>query len=132
MVYQRCLPTGDRAYADPRVPRVQDVAEGVRGRRFVVRDRQVNDREAFADLIRENFDNFGERKRLYGNDDAPPMTPYAPRVCYNGRRSELKALLRRAVSPVADIRDPIQLVHDRIAARTSSLESACRLTNGIA
>ena len=66
------------------------------------------------------FDNFAERKRLYGND-ALPMTPFAPRVCYNGRRSELKALLRRAVSPVVDIRDPIQLIHDRIKARAAEI-----------
>ena len=93
-------------------------AEGVAAETLLV----MNDREAFADLIREKFDNFAERKRLYGND-APPMTPCAPRVCYNGRRSELKALLRRAVSPVVDMRDPIQLVHDRIAARGAELES---------
>jgi len=94
-------------------------AEGAAAETLLV----VNDREAFADLIRENFDNFSERKRLYGMDNAPPMTPYAPRVCYNGRRSELKALLRRAVSPVVDMRDPIQLVHDRIAARAAALEN---------
>jgi hypothetical protein len=51
------------------------------------------------------------------------MTPCAPRVCYNGRRSELKALLRRAMSPVVDVRDPIQLLHDRIAARATDLGS---------
>jgi Hint domain len=90
-------------------------AEGAAAETLLV----MNDREAFADLIREKFDNFSERKRLYGRDDAPPMTPCAPRVCYNGRRSELKALLRRAASPVVDIRDPIQLVHDRIAARAT-------------
>ena len=100
-------------------------AEGAAAETLLV----VNEREAFADLIRENFDNFSERKRLYDMDDVPPMTPYAPRVCYNGRRSELKALLRRAVSPVLDIRDPIQLVHDRIAARAAALESPCRLTD---
>ena len=86
-------------------------AEGAAAETLLV----MNDREAFASLIREKFDNFAERKRLCGM--GPPMTPYAPRVCYNGRRSELKALLRRAVSSVVDMRDPIQLVHDRIAAR---------------
>ena len=50
------------------------------------------------------------------------MTPYAPRVCYNGRRSELKALLRRATSRAIDIRDVIQVTHDRIAARAAELE----------
>ena len=93
-------------------------AEGAAAETLLV----MNDRETFADLIRENFDNFAERKRLYGKN-APPMTPCAPRICYNGRRSELKALLRRAVSPVVDIRDPIQLLHDRIAARATELGS---------
>ena len=93
-------------------------AEGVAAETLLV----MKEREAFADLIREAFDNFAERKQLYGND-ALPMTPCAPRVCYNGRRSELKALLRRAASPVLDIRDPIQLVHDRLAARGAELEN---------
>jgi len=91
-------------------------AEGVAAETLLV----MKDHETFADLIREKFDNFAERKQLYGHD-ALAMTPFAPRVCYNGRRSELKALLRRAVSPVVDIRDPIQLVHDRIAARDPNL-----------
>ncbi len=94
-------------------------AEGAAAETLLV----MHDREAFADLIREKFDNFTERKRLYGIDDALPMTPCAPRVCYNGRRSELKALLRRAASPAADIRDPIQVAHDRIAARAPGRES---------
>ena len=76
-------------------------AEGAAAETLLV----INDRKSFVDLIRENFDNFSERQRLYGADK--PMTAYAPRVCYNGMRSELKALLRRAVSPVVDIRDPI-------------------------
>jgi Hint domain len=92
-------------------------AEGVAAETLLV----MKHREAFADLIRDEFDNFTKRK--HGMDDAPPMTPYAPRVCYNGRRSELKALLRRAVSPVVDIRDQIQLVHDRIAARANELDT---------
>lgn len=90
-------------------------AEGVAAETLLV----MKDREAFAGLIRKKFDNFSERKRLYARDDALPMRPCAPRVCYNGRRSELKALLRRAVSPVVDMRDPIQLIHDRIAARAT-------------
>jgi hypothetical protein len=93
-------------------------AEGVAAETLLV----MKDREAFADLIREKFDNFAEREQLYGND-ALAMTPFAPRVCYNGRRSELKALLRRAISPVVDMRDPIQLVHDRIAARATELDT---------
>ena len=92
-------------------------AEGAAAETLLV----MHEHEAFADLIREKFDNFAERKQLYGND-ALAMTPCAPRVCYNGRRSELKAALRRAVSPVVDMRDSIQLVHDRLAARGAELE----------
>src|SRR5262245_55583450 len=66
---------------------------------------------------REHFDNFIEYERLYGVDIRTVMLPYAPVVGYNGRRSELKGLLRRAVSPIVDIRDPLQVAYDRIAAR---------------
>jgi hypothetical protein len=67
---------------------------------------------------REIFDNFVEYERLYGVDDRPAMTPFAPIAAYTGRRSELKSLLRRAASPVIDIRDPIQVAFDKIVARS--------------
>jgi len=66
---------------------------------------------------REQFDNFVEYERLYGKSNRQPMTPYAPIVCYNGRRSEFIAKLRRAASTVVDTRNPIQVAFDRIAAR---------------
>jgi Hint domain len=66
---------------------------------------------------REDFDNFVEYQRLYGKDEQPPMRPYAPTARYDGGRSELRALLRRLASPVVDIRDPIQIAYDKIAAR---------------
>jgi hypothetical protein len=56
----------------------------------------------------ETFENFVEYERAYGVD-ARPMTPCARRICYNGAKSELRALLRRAASQVIDIRDPIQI-----------------------
>jgi hypothetical protein len=68
---------------------------------------------------RECFDNFVEYERLYGTHDRGPTAAYAPRVCYNGGRSELKALLRRAASTIVDIRDPIQVAYDKIAARAA-------------
>jgi hypothetical protein len=49
------------------------------------------------------------------------MTPYAPLVGYGGGRSDLKALLRLAVSPFVDVRDPIQVAYSRIAARAEEL-----------
>jgi hypothetical protein len=45
-----------------------------------------------------------------------PMTPFAPVFGYRGT-AHVTALLRRAVSPVTDIRDPAQVAYDRIAAR---------------
>jgi hypothetical protein len=81
-------------------------AEGAPTETFLVKD------------DREIFDNFGEYERLYGVDDRPPMTPFAPIAAYNGGRSELKSLLRRAASPVIDIRDPIQVAFDKIVARS--------------
>jgi hypothetical protein len=44
------------------------------------------------------------------------MTPFAPALGYRGT-AHVTALLRRAVSAVTDIRDPIQVAYDRIAAR---------------
>jgi Hint domain len=69
---------------------------------------------------REMFDNFVEYERLYGVDDRPTMRPFAPIASYNGGRSELKALLRRAAFPIVDMRDPVQVAFDRIAARSIS------------
>lgn len=45
----------------------------------------------------------------------PGMRPCAPLHQYNGGRAELKALIRRLVSPIADVRDAIQVAYDRIA-----------------
>jgi len=66
---------------------------------------------------RESFDNFVEYERRYGKSTGQPMTPCAPIVCYNGRRSRAIALLRRTASAVVDARNPIQVAFDRIAAR---------------
>jgi hypothetical protein len=70
---------------------------------------------------REKFSNFVEYERLYGAEPRPAMTPYAPIVAYTGGRAELKALLRLAVSPLVDVRDPIQVAYSRITARTEEL-----------
>lgn len=69
----------------------------------------TNDREGFA--------NFVEYERLYGADERPAMKPFAPILNYKGGRGELERLFRLALSPVVDIRDPIQRTRDRIAAR---------------
>jgi Hint domain-containing protein len=64
---------------------------------------------------REHFDNFIEHERLYGVDNHAPMLPYAPVV--DGRRLDLQGKIRRAVSTIVDIRDPVQVAYDRIEAR---------------
>jgi Hint domain len=66
---------------------------------------------------REDFANFVEYERLYGGDERPAMQPFAPILKYKGGRGELERLLRLALSPVVDIRGPIQRARDRIAGR---------------
>jgi len=66
---------------------------------------------------REHFANFVEYERLYGAGERRAMKPFAPILNYRGARGELERLLRLAVSPVIDIRDPSQRAQDRIAAR---------------
>jgi Hint domain len=69
----------------------------------------------------EQFENFIEHERLCGTENRRAMVPYAPIVSYNGRRSELIALLRRTASPILDMRDPIQVAFDRAAVRAREL-----------
>jgi Hint domain len=69
---------------------------------------------------RESFSNFIEYERLYGKETGPTMVPYAPVLAYHSARSHLKALLRLGVSQVVDVRDPIQVAYDRLAARAKS------------
>jgi hypothetical protein len=51
------------------------------------------------------------------------MKPFAPVLKYQGGRGELERLLRLAVSPVVDIRDPIQRARARIAARAELVDA---------
>jgi hypothetical protein len=61
-----------------------------------------------------------EYKRLYGAERQPKMTPFAPILRYNGRRQELKGLVRSLVSNVVDVRDPIQIAYDQLAQRAET------------
>jgi hypothetical protein len=70
---------------------------------------------------REGFANFVEHERLYGSEERPAMKPFAPIFSYGGR-AELKGLLRLALSPIVDLRDPVQRARDRIAARAELLD----------
>jgi hypothetical protein len=69
----------------------------------------------------ENFTNFVDYERLYPNGNCCAMTPFAPNLACCGGRAELKALLRRGVSSVVDMRDPLQKAYDRIAARAQEV-----------
>ena len=65
----------------------------------------------------EDFTNFIEYERLYGNQGCPVMVPFAPLVGYDGGREHLKALLRLGVSPFVAVSDPVQSAYERLAAR---------------
>src|SRR3984893_13036325 len=69
---------------------------------------------------REGFANFVEYERLYRSEELPAMKPFAPIFSYGGG-AELKGLLRLALSPIVDVRDPVQRARDRIAARAELL-----------
>jgi len=67
---------------------------------------------------RKEFDDISEYERPYEHEpDARLKKPFAPVLGYRGGREELQGLLRLAVSPIVDIRDPIQVAYDRIGAR---------------
>jgi hypothetical protein len=61
------------------------------------------------------FDDGEEYVRLYG---APMGTrqPFAPVVAYNGGRQELMSRLRSVVSPIYDVRKPLDRIRDQIAS----------------
>ena len=62
------------------------------------------------------WDNLGDYEDLYGREHKV-MSAFAPICRYNGGRAEVRALLRLAASRFVDVRDPIQIAYNRIAAR---------------
>jgi hypothetical protein len=76
--------------------------------------------ESYDGWNRDNFSNFMEYERLYGAERQPKMTPFAPILRYNGRRQELKGLVRSLISNVVDVRDPIQIAYDQLAERAET------------
>jgi hypothetical protein len=72
---------------------------------------------------REHFANFVEYERRYGAEVGASMKPFAPVLEYRGARGEFERLLRLAVSPVLDIRDPIQRARSRISARCALVKT---------
>ena len=70
----------------------------------------------YEPAVRERFANFVQYERTYGAADAA-MIPFAPFVRYGGAFDEVKALARLVASSVIDVRDPIQVIYDRVAER---------------
>lgn len=66
------------------------------------------------------WDNLGDYQAVYG-EEHEVMPPLAPICRYGGGRSELRGLVRLAASRLVDVRDPIQIAHDRIAARAMAI-----------
>jgi len=66
------------------------------------------------------WDNIGDYQDLYGSEHE--MMPACAPICrYNGARAEVGGLLRLAASRFVDVRDPIQIAYDRIAARAMAM-----------
>ena len=61
------------------------------------------------------WDNLEDYHRLYGSHRA--VAPVAAYHSYEGGRDEVRGLIRLAASRFVDVRDPIQIARDRIAAR---------------
>lgn len=62
------------------------------------------------------WDNLGDYQNLYGAEPKV-VSAFAPICRYSGGRAEMRGLLRLAASRFVDVRDPIQVAYDRIAAR---------------
>jgi hypothetical protein len=67
------------------------------------------------------WDNLGDYQDLYGEHKV--MSAFAPICSYSGGRAEVRGLLRLAASRLVDVRDPIQIAYDRIAARAMAMTS---------
>ena len=68
------------------------------------------------------WDNLGDYQDLYGSEHKV-MSAFAPICRYGGGRAEVRGLLRLAASRFVDVRDPIQIAYDRIAARAIHIAS---------
>ncbi len=66
------------------------------------------------------WDNLADYQDLYGSVHEL-MPACAPIYSYSGGRAEIRGLLRLAASRFVDVRDPIQIAYDRIAARATAL-----------
>lgn len=77
------------------------------------------------------FDNRAEYDALYGNLPRSATKPYASIAAFNGGRSELKSRLRSAISPVIDIRRPMDIARDDIELGLSRRQPEVQLSAAI-
>jgi hypothetical protein len=70
---------------------------------------------------RETYRTFTQYRRDGSCRADAAMAPCAPLLGYNGRRQEGAALARLAIYPWFDVRDRIQIIHDRLTARAEIL-----------
>jgi hypothetical protein len=73
----------------------------------------------YAGFYQIAWDNLAGYQELYGEHEVLPS--FAPVYQYNGGRAEVRALLRLAASRFVDVRDPLQIAYDRIAARAMAM-----------
>jgi uncharacterized membrane protein YeaQ/YmgE (transglycosylase-associated protein family) len=62
------------------------------------------------------WDNCSEYQQRYGEHRI--MSPFAPIHSYDGGFDELGGLIRLMASRFVDVRDPIQIAHDRLKDRS--------------
>ena len=72
--------------------------------------------ETFTGIRRWAFDNADAYEKLYGADPGIEKL-FAPLVSLNGGRDELASRFRSIVSPIYDVRRPLDVIRDQIAAR---------------
>ena len=73
---------------------------------------------------RKHFDNYDEYVALYGPATVAAMAPCAPIASFNGGRGELTSRLRSALTPIIDIRRPMDVVRDNLEARARQSKAA--------
>jgi Hint domain len=76
--------------------------------------------ETFGGTDHSGFDNAEEYEMLYGSTLAPERS-FAPIVSLNGGRQALRSRLRSAISPVYDVRQPLDLIRDHLDARACQI-----------
>lgn len=74
-----------------------------------------------SEAVIESFANFAERERLYGPALPTKGALYAPEAGYDGIGEHAAALARQFASAFVDLRDPVQVAYDRLAARARAM-----------